>query len=491
MTLLAIDAGTTSSRAILFDLQGRQIATHQIEFQQHYPNDGWVEHAPEEIWQTTLLCCRMAIERANIDASEVTAIGISNQRETTVIWDRATGQPIYPAIVWQDRRTALQCQELSKDAALVTSVQEKTGLLLDSYFSATKIAWILDNVDSARLKAQKGQLAFGTIDSFILWNLTGGQVHATDATNASRTLLFNIRTQEWDEELLKLFNIPKSMLPEVKDSNAHFGVTDRSLLGVQIPITGIAGDQQAATVGQSCFQSGMIKSTYGTGCFVLLNTGKKIVQSHNRLLSTVAYRIDGDVCYGLEGSIFNAGTAIKWLRDQLHLFAKASDTQALAESIDSTRGVYFVPAFTGLGAPYWQPDARGMMCGLSRDSGIADIVRAALEAVCYQTRDLMQAMSGDYQGPLATLRVDGGMVINDWLLQFLADILQLPVERPTRVETSAWGAALLAGLGVGVYQSLDDVAQLWQHDADFHPIMHADKAEQFYLGWRQAVARTI
>lgn len=488
--ILAIDQGTTSSRAMIFNREGKPIHQHQIELTQHFPQDGWVEHDPEEIWRTTLTCCRKVITDASLRAADITTIGISNQRETTVIWDRKTGKPIYPAIVWQDRRTADYCQQLIRQG-MSEKIQEKTGLLLDPYFSATKIKWILNQVEGSRAKAINGELAFGTIDTYLLWQLTGGKQHATDATNASRTLLFNIHTQQWDEELLDLFGIPKTLLPVVLDNCARFGRTDPNLFGHEIPITGMAGDQQAATVGQACFESGMVKSTYGTGCFVLLNTGEKPIRSNNRLLTTIAYRINGKVTYGLEGSIFVAGAAVQWLRDALHLIKSAPETQALAASVENTGGVYLVPAFTGLGAPYWDPQARGALLGLTRDSRIAHIVRATLEAVCYQTRDLMGAMVSDSAHAIQTLRVDGGMAANDWLLQFLSDILHVEVERPRCIETSALGAAFLAGLGAGVYSSLAEISELWQADKSFTPTMASEKRETLYTGWRKAINRII
>lgn len=489
--ILSIDQGTTSTRAIIFDQLGKRRAVHQVELQQYYPNDGWVEHNPEEIWESTKICVSEVIPKAGLSSSDVTAIGISNQRETTVVWDKQTGKAVHYAIVWQDRRTAPQCKELLQDKALCDMVAKKTGLIIDPYFCATKIAWLLDNIPDIRAFAESGSLLFGTIDTYLLWHLTGGKVHATDATNASRTLLFNIHTQQWDDELLAAFNIPRAMLPEVKDSNAQFGATDPSLFGTDIPITGIAGDQQAATIGQVCFKPGMIKSTYGTGCFVMLNTGDQPIQSTQRLLTTLAYRINGKATYALEGSIFIAGAAIQWLRDALHLFEKSSDTQALAESVDSTHGVHLVPAFTGLGAPYWDPLARGAILGLTRDTSIADIVRASLEAVCYQTNDLLEALKVDFPGQLETLRVDGGMTSNDWLIQFLSDVLALPVERPQYIETSALGAAYLAGLGIGIYKSLDDITANWHTDLSCEPQMAASDRERLLAGWQDAVKRVI
>lgn len=483
--LLAIDQGTTSTRAIVFDRRGRKLGTHQVELPQSYPQPGWVEHDAERIWRDTVTCVRGALKAAKLPASKIAGIGITNQRETTVVWDRKTGRPIHPAIVWQDRRTSAFCR---KHAGKSHWLAQKTGLLLDPYFSATKIAWLLDHVKGARARAARGELAFGTIDSWLLWKLTGGTVHATDATNASRTALFNIRTQRWDDALLKFFKVPKTLLPEVRDCAADYGATDAKLFGAAIPICGIAGDQQAATVGQACFKPGMLKSTYGTGCFVVLNTGSKFVRSKNRLLSTVAYRLKGETIYALEGSIFVAGAAVQWLRDAVHLIKAAGETEALARSIAGTQGVYLVPAFTGLGAPYWDPEARGAIFGLTRDSGIAHIVRAALESVCYQTRDLLSAMAQDALPP-TELRVDGGMVVNDWLTQTLSDVLKIPVVRPQTVETTALGAAFLAGLQCGVYKSLDDIARLWRSERRFRPRRAAREADALYAGWKTAVAR--
>lgn len=483
--LLSIDQGTTSTRAIVFDREGRKLGLAQRELPQSYPKPGWVEHDPLRIWEDTLAVTREALAAAKLDAKAITALGITNQRETTVIWERSTGKPIHMAIVWQDRRTSEFCRTHQERSAWLS---QKTGLLLDPYFSATKIAWILDNVVGARARAEKGELAFGTIDTWLLWNLTGGKVHATDATNASRTALFNIRTQQWDAELLKFFNVPAALLPDVRDSAADYGRTQAALLGGEIAIAGIAGDQQAATVGQACFKPGMIKSTYGTGCFMVLNTGDQFTLSKNRLLSTVAYRLNGKTTYALEGSIFVAGAAVQWLRDAVRMIGSASETENLAKSITDTQGVYLVPAFTGLGAPYWDPEARGAIFGLTRDSGIAQIVRAALESVCYQTRDLLIAMAEDALPP-TELRVDGGMVINDWLTQFLSDIIKIPVVRPQTVETTALGAAFLAGLHTGVYSSLDDIAALWQSERRFAPQQASEKIDALYEGWKHAVER--
>ncbi|MCF6239548.1 MAG: glycerol kinase GlpK [Candidatus Marinimicrobia bacterium] len=488
--ILAIDQGTTSSRAMIFSAAGDCVAVAQEEFRQLFPHDGWVEHDPEEIWQSVLSVCRQVLQQAKEASINVAGIGITNQRETTVVWDRKSGKTLYNAIVWQDRRTADFCTEL-KLAGNEEQVSVLTGLLLDPYFSATKISWILDHVAGARVKAEAGDLAFGTIDSFLLWRLTGGQSHATDATNASRTLLFNIHTQQWDDSLLELFQIPSSLLPEVKDCSADFGMTAPDLFANSYPIAGIAGDQQAAAIGQACLEPGMIKSTYGTGCFVLLNTGTKAYRSKNRLLTTVAYRIDGQTSYAIEGSIFVAGAAIQWIRDGIKLIESTSEVEGLAQGLDSNRGVYMVPAFTGLGAPYWDPRARGAIFGLTRDTGIAEIVRATLESVGYQTSDLMQAMQGDSDAELQALRVDGGMVVNNWFLQFLADLLNLPVERPRVTETTALGAAYLAGVQLGIYKSLADISGHWQRDALFTPSLNQKDRNELLLGWKKAVSRVL
>jgi len=488
--ILAIDQGTTSSRAMIFDPRGTCVAQAQQEFTQHYPADGWVEHDPEEIWQSVLAVCCEALSAAQQKGCQVSGIGITNQRETTLVWERSTGKPIHNAIVWQDRRTADFCSDLKKSGH-ESAVADKTGLLLDPYFSGTKLRWLLDNVTGAREQAAHGELAFGTIDSFLLWRLTGGQVHATDATNASRTLLFNIHTQEWDAELLDLFKIPRRLLPEVKDCVADFGVTDQGLFENQLRIGGIAGDQQAAAIGQACFSPGMIKSTYGTGCFVLLNTGTTAYRSQNRLLTTVAYRLDGVTSYALEGSIFIAGAAIQWLRDGLKMIASAGEIEGIAAGLESNRGVYLVPAFTGLGAPHWDPHARGAIFGLTRDTGIAEIARATLESVVYQTSDLMTAMQKDSDTPLMALRVDGGMVANNWFLQYLADILAVKVERPQVTETTALGAAYLAGVQCGLYASLEEVADCWQRDAEFTPLLDHGDREELLRGWQKAVEKVL
>jgi len=485
--LLAIDQGTTSSRAIVFDDQGQSKLSAQQEFDQHFPNDGWVEHEPNDIWQTVKITCMQVFEQLDGGAPSIKAIGITNQRETTLVWDRKTGEPVYRAIVWQDRRTSEYCRQLYT-AELETLVNDKTGLLIDPYFSATKLRWILENVEGVRERAERGELAFGTVDTYLLWQLTGGKSHRTDATNASRTMLFNIHTQEWDQQLLSLFDIPASLLPQVMDSSDDFGVTQSSLFGCEIPILGMAGDQQAALFGQTCFQEGMAKSTYGTGCFMIANTGKRALKSKNRLLTTVAYRLNGETTYALEGSIFVAGAAIQWLRDGLELIGNANETEALANKTPLDHGVYMVPAFTGLGAPYWDPDARGAIFGLTRDTGIKEIVTAGLQSVCYQTKDLQKAMENDGERPIA-LRVDGGMVANNWVMQFLADILGATVDRPQITETTALGAAYLAGLKAGIFTSLSELESKWQCQQRFEPIMAKDRRDQFYAGWQDAVTR--
>ena len=486
--IIALDQGTTSSRTIIFDQNYQIVEQAQQEFTQHFPEDGWVEHDAMDIWNTTLATAKHAMASAGVTAKDIAAIGITNQRETTVIWDRQTGEPIYNAIVWQDRRTAALCNQL-KEQGLETSVTEKTGLLLDPYFSATKVAWILDNVSGARDRAERGELAFGTVDSWLLWNLTDGE-HATDATNASRTMLYNIHRGDWDDELLELFNVPRSLLPEVKDSAADFGTT--SLLGDPINIYGIAGDQQAATLGQACFDVGMMKSTYGTGCFALLNTGDTAVTSTNRLLTTIAYQLDGKPTYALEGSIFIAGAAVQWLRDGLGIIESASQSGQLAKDADPTQSVYMVPAFTGLGAPWWDADARGALLGLTRGTGPAEIAKAALESVCYQTLDLLNAMRADWAQEAETvLRVDGGMVASDWTMQCLADILQAPVDRPVIAETTALGAAWLAGSRAGVWPDQAGFAASWQLESNFAPQMSVEDRDVKVAGWNKAVRRVL
>lgn len=488
--LLAIDQGTTSTRALILDRGGKPVVQCQRELPQIFPKSGWVEHDAEEIWSAVLDVVRRAFDKAGASAADIAAIGITNQRETTILWDRKTGAPIHNAIVWQDRRTGELCERLHA-AGHGPLVTERTGLLIDPYFSATKIAWILDQVPGARARAEAGELAFGTVDSFLLWRLSGGRRHATDATNAARTMLFDIDAQRWSEELCELFRVPRSLLPEVVDNAGPIAETDPDLFGAAIPVTGMAGDQQAATVGQVCFAPGTIKATYGTGCFMVLNTGDRRVASTHRLLTTPAYRLGGRTTYALEGSIFVAGAAIQWLRDGLKLFASAGDTEALARAAPSESEIYLVPAFTGLGAPYWDSRARGAILGLTRDTGIAAIVRAALEAVCFQTRDLLDTMQSDGAARPVALKVDGGMTVNDWAMQFLADMLDVPVARPTIPETTALGAAYLAGIGAGLYSGPDEVAGLWVRDRLFEPSMKADEREARYAGWRRAVQRVL
>nr|WP_269142142.1 glycerol kinase GlpK [Sphingomonas sp. IC-11] len=487
---MVIDQGTTSTRSILFDESARRVAIAQVEFPQHYPAHGWVEHDPEDIWRDTLATARQAIGNAGIDPADVTGIGITNQRETAVIWDRATGQPIHRAIVWQDRRGADLCARLRADGA-EDLIRARTGLLIDPYFSATKIAWMLDHVQGARARAERGELAFGTIDAFLLWRLTGGRVHASDVTNASRTMLFDIHRGSWDEELCRLLGVPLALLPDVHD-NAHvYGATDRDLLGAAIPIAGMAGDQQAALFGQACFDRGAAKSTYGTGCFMLLNTGADAVTSQHRLLTTPAYRLNGETTYALEGSIFVAGAAVKWLRDGLGIITHAGQTNDMATQVPDSHGVYMVPAFVGLGAPHWDPAARGAVYGLTLDTSPAHLARAALEAVAYQTLDLAEAMMADGGGRPERLRVDGGMAANDWLCGFLADLIGTPVERPGDLETTARGAAFHAGLATGLWSGLDALAALWSRDRQFDPAMAADVRAPLVAGWRDAVRRTL
>lgn len=488
--LLAIDQGTTNSRALIFNREGDCVSHHDRALKQYFPHDGWVEQDPEEMFQNTVDCCRAVLKKANLSASAIAAAGITNQRETTIIWDRKTGRPIYPAIVWQDRRTANLCKQLS-EPKWMKALSKKTGLLLDPYFSATKIMWLLDNVPQARERAQAGDLLFGTVDTFLLWKLTGGKSHLTDVTNASRTLLFNINTLKWDTDILKTFTIPAALLPEVVDNTAHFGDMEAGVLGKKVTIAGMAGDQQAATIGQACFYPGMVKTTYGTGCFMLLNTGSKVIQSRNQLLSTIAYRIDKQTAYGLEGSIFSAGATVKWLRDTLGMITSADETETMAASIPDTAGVYLVPAFTGLGAPYWDPDARGALLGLTRNSDRNHIVRAALESVAYQTRDLLKAMLADSGTYLKTLRVDGGMTVNNWLLQFISDILDLEVQRPICIETSALGVAYLAGLQVNMYKSINEIAELWQMNARFTPRITEQQRQRLYAGWHKAIQKVV
>ncbi|RVV99835.1 glycerol kinase [Mesobaculum littorinae] len=492
--ILSIDQGTTSTRAILFDDKMKIVATAQEEFEQHYPASGWVEHDANDLWDTTLRTCRAVIEKAGIEASQIAGIGITNQRETVVVWDAETGEPIHRAIVWQDRRTAPICRELH-DAGHEEMVNDRTGLILDPYFSSTKLKWTLDKVDGSRDRAAAGKLLFGTVDSFLIWKLTGGKRHVTDATNACRTMLYDIRKGRWSTSICKLLDIPYEMLPEVMDCAADFGTTDPALLGAEIPILGVAGDQQAATLGQACFSPGMLKSTYGTGCFALLNTGEKPVFSKNRLLTTIAYQFDGKPTYALEGSIFIAGAVVQWLRDGLQIISQASDSQKLAEAADDTQEVILVPAFTGLGAPYWESECRGAIYGLTRNTGPNEFARAALKSVGYQTRDLLEAMHADWQTREGetepTLRVDGGMSASDWAMQFLSDIIGAQVDRPEVLETTALGAAWLAGMRAGIYPGMDGFAEAWELERRFEPGMDDDKRNAAYEGWKRAVKATI
>jgi glycerol kinase len=485
--LLAIDQGTTSTRAVMFDARAQPLATAQLPLPQIYPRDGWVEHDPEEIWRAVVAVCRDVIAKTG-GASGVAAIGITNQRETSVIWERATGRPIANAIVWQDRRGAPMCEQL-RQAGEEPRIQKATGLLADSYFSATKVSWLLDNVPGARAAAAKGELAFGTIDSFLAWRLTGGRAHVTDATNASRTMLYDIHRGVWDAGLLELFKIPASVLPRVGNTAERYGASERDLFGTEIPIAALVGDQQAALVGQAGFREGDIKSTYGTGCFVLVNSGTTPVPSRNRLLTTIAYRLNDATTYALEGSIFNAGTAVQWLRDNLKLFADAKDTESMALAASGPGRIYFVPAFTGLGAPFWDPDARGALLGLTRDTTAAEIVRAALQAVCLQTQDLLATFRADGIAAPRVLRVDGGMSANNWLLQYLADVTGVPVERPTYRETTVLGAAFLAGLGVGHFSSLTEVESAWRRDVRVEPRLDARERDDVLTAWSDAVRR--
>ena len=488
-TIIAIDQGTTSSRAILFDEAGTILGQQSAEFPQHFPADGWVEHDPEDIWQTAIDVTTAMVTEARSRGSLPIAIGITNQRETAVIWDRSTGKPIYNAIVWQDRRTADICKVM-KNAGNESMVTEKTGLLLDPYFTATKFAWILNRVEGARYRAAAGELCFGTIDSFLVWRLTGGKMHVTDATNASRTSLYNIHENDWDDDLLALFDVPRSGLPKVMDCAADFGICEVGLFDAELPIRGVAGDQQAAAIGQGCFTPGALKSTYGTGCFVIINTGEEAVASKNKLLTTIGYRLGGKTTYALEGSIFVSGAIVQWLRDGLKIIESAGETQAIAAAQGGNNGVYMVPALTGLGAPHWAPNARGAIYGITRDTGPADLVRAALESVAYQTNDLFTAIAGDGI-PVSVVRVDGGMTANDWLMQFLADIIDLPVDRPVVRETTALGAAMLALMQSDTSITLDDLASRWQRDASFTPSMDDTARRELVAGWNLAMNRTL
>jgi glycerol kinase len=492
--ILVIDPGTTSTRCIIFDADVAPVAVAQQEFTQIYPRPGWVEHNPDEIWDSVLATARQALASARLTAAGIAALGITNQRETVVIWDRRTGRPIHNAIVWQDRRTADQCERLEQDGN-GKLIAARTGLLLDPYFSGTKVAWLLDQVDGAREAAEAGHLAFGTVDSFLLWRLTDGAVHATDATNASRTLLFDIHRGQWDDELLALFGVPRAMLPEVRDTAGAFGTTSPTHFGAPVTVRGMAGDQQSALVGQACFRPGMVKSTYGTGCFALLNTGRQAVTSQHRLVTTIAYQLEGVRTYALEGSIFVAGAAVQWLRDGLGLIASAAETGELAASADPAQEVYMVPAFVGLGAPHWDPDARALLTGMTRGTTRKELARAVLECVAYQTRDLLDAMQADLDAAWSeaqtVIRVDGGMSASDWTMQFLADILGAPVDRPTCLETTAVGAAYLAGMSAGLYPDAETFASRWTAERRFGPAMPADQRATKYRGWQDAVARTL
>jgi len=487
--IISIDQGTTSSRAILFDEMGGILAQSALEFPQIFPKDGWVEHDPESIWNTTLKVTKDVLSKAKALSVNPLAIGITNQRETAIVWDRKTGEAVYNAIVWQDRRTSAVCESIKRSGHEDT-VKKKTGLLVDPYFTASKISWILDNVAGARRRAEQGDLCFGTVDSFLIWRLTCGATHATDATNASRTSLFDIHSNVWDDELLAIFNVPKVGLPHVKDCAAEFGSTDENLLGVSLPIRGVAGDQQAAAIGQGCFTPGALKSTYGTGCFVIINTGDAAITSSNKLLTTIGYRLQGKTSYALEGSIFVSGAIVQWLRDGLQIINSAPETESMASRMTGNNGVYMVPALTGLGAPHWQPDARGAIYGITRDTGPADFVRAALESVAYQTNDLFTAIAGEGI-PLSGVRVDGGMTENNWLMQFLADIIDLPVDRPVVRETTALGAAMLALIQSDPSITLDEIACRWQRDASFTPKMDASTRHELVTGWNLAMRRTL
>jgi glycerol kinase len=487
--IISIDQGTTSSRAILFDLKGKPKFVSQMEFKQYFPKDGWVEHNPEEIWSSTKKVLKNVIAKSKKLNGKVLTIGITNQRETTILWDKHTGKAVYNAIVWQDRRSSEYCKKLIKQKK-ETIIYNKTGLLIDAYFSATKIKWIIDNVQKARELIKKKRLLFGTVDCFLLWRLTNGVDHATDATNASRTMLFNISSNEWDKQILKMLKIPREILPVVKDCSADFGHTDPTITGVSYPITGMVGDQQSASIGQCCFETGSLKSTYGTGAFVLLNTGRKKVYSKNRLLTTIGYRINGQTTYALEGSIFIAGAGVQWLRDKIKFIKKASDTEKIIKSLKSNNGIYLVPAFTGLGAPYWAVNARGILSGLTRDTGPKEIVRATVESVAYQTHDLFEAMKNDGLKP-KIIKVDGGMVKNNWFSQFLSDVIDIKVLRPKVDETTALGAAFMAGLQIGVYKSLEDISNNWQVDRSFIPKMKSNERKKLINGWDKAIKKTL
>lgn len=484
--ILSLDQGTTSSRAILFDKGGNIVSTAQKEFRQIYPKPGWVEHDATEIWSTQAGVAAEAVTKKGYNGNNIAGIGITNQRETTIVWDRETGTPVYNAIVWQDRRTAEFCDEL-KEKGLASKIQEKSGLVLDAYFSGTKVKWILDNVEGVREKAEAGKLAFGTVDSWLIWNLTRGELHITDVTNASRTLLFNINTMDWDDELLEIMDVPRSMLPEVKQSSEVYGRTKTTIFASKVPIAGIAGDQQAALFGQMCSKQGMVKNTYGTGCFMLMNIGDKPIPSKNNLLTTVAWKVDGKTSYALEGSIFIAGAVVQWLRDEMGLINKSSDVEGLASKVEDSGGAYLVPAFAGLGAPYWDQYARGTVVGMTRGTGAAHIARAALDSICYQTMDVVSAMNADSGIDIRELRVDGGATVNNLMMQFQSDILQVPVIRPNVTETTALGAAYLAGLAVGYWPDMDSISEQWQVEKRFEPSMDKSKVDELTKGWKRAV----
>ena len=490
--ILAIDQGTTSTRSIIFNDEMAIIAIDQIEFQQHFPQSGWVEHDPHDLWSTTLETCQNAIKKANLASSDITAIGITNQRETVIVWDKFTGEPVHNAIVWQDRRTADQCASL-RDKGHEVMISERTGLLLDPYFSGTKLNWILDNVEGARDRANRGDLLFGTVDSFLIWKFTNGEIHATDATNAARTMLYDIREGYWSKTLCRLLDIPIKMLPEVKNSADNYGKTYKEIFGICIPIRGVAGDQQAAMIGQACFEPGMMKATYGTGCFALLNTGLTPVKSKSRLLTTIAYQFNGQPTYALEGSIFVAGAVVQWLRDSLKIIREASETEQLAMQADESQNITIVPAFVGLGAPHWNSECRGAVFGLTRSTGAPEMARAALESIGFQTRDLLEAMSTDWQseGISPTLRVDGGMSSNDWAMKFLSDIIDAPVDRANITETTALGAAWLAGMQIGVYRGQVEFSSRWTKEKEFKPTMNDEKREQKYLLWKKSVEASL
>jgi glycerol kinase len=487
--ILSLDQGTTSSRSILFDKAGNIIAVAQKEFTQIYPKPGWVEHDPEEIWETQLYTIKEVLKKASITSDNIAGIGITNQRETTIVWDKNTGQPVYNAIVWQDRRTAGVCDDL-KARNFGNLIQQKTGLVIDAYFSGTKVQWILDHVDGVRDRAKDGKIAFGTVDSWLIYKLTGGKVHVTDYSNASRTMLFNINDGEWENQLLDLMDIPRSVLPKVSSSSEVYGYTDLDCLQNPVPICGVAGDQQAALFGQMCIKEGMIKNTYGTGCFMMMNTGEKPVESKNNLLTTIAWNINGKTTYALEGSIFIGGAIVQWLRDELEFFADSAEIEPLANSVEDSGGVYLVPALTGLGAPHWDPYARGTMFGLTRGTTKAHIAKAALDSIAYQTRDVLDCMQSDAHCVLSELRVDGGASVNNYLMQFQSDLIQQNVVRPKTLETTALGAAYLAGLAVGYWNSLDEIYDLWQVDTGFEPQMELDKCNQLVKGWHEAVKRS-